>query len=412
MLLDIDPNMFADPIYAKMMFDKNRHNLFLGGAGSGKSDFCHFRELVKSFKIKNKILVTRKNFSHHRNSTFSKFKTIAYRYNIDKYFDFGISPMIVVNKLSGCEIFFFGLKDREKLKSVENVQRILNEECSELFWKDYLQILLRVRGQKDVQITSILNPIDENHWTKRELVDKPNKNLTVVKTTYLNNKFLLPEDIETFDNLKTQDEDYYNIYALGNWGTAKKGLVYNNFEVGEDWEVGEYEQSYGLDFGFSNDELALVQLQKIPKFVGKDVLQVKELIFEKKLLTEDLIERMNELQVDKNTPIYCDHRPEIIASLVRAGYNAKPAVKGAGSILEGIQRVAGYKIQVIDSPSIWKECQAYKWKTRSDGTTTDIPVDLFNHTLDAIRYGSSEFVEQNRIKLNLREYGDDEYFLY
>ncbi len=67
---------------------------------------------------------------------------------------------------------------------------------------------------------------------------------------------------------------------------------------------------------------------------------------------------------------------------------AKAAIKGAGSINAGISLVKEFDVIVSsESKNIQKEQQNYFWEELKDGTIINKPIDKFNHSLDAIRYG-------------------------
>ena len=74
--------------------------------------------------------------------------------------------------------------------------------------------------------------------------------------------------------------------------------------------------------------------------------------------------------------------PRLISELRRMGNNIKECIKGQGSITAGISLLQNYHIKVIDSPNIVKELNNYAWHDKKSG----VPVDAFNHRVDAIRY--------------------------
>ena len=72
---------------------------------------------------------------------------------------------------------------------------------------------------KNIQFYFSYNPINDSHWIKRDIHnDTKRVNTFILKTTYLDNKFATPEDIEEFEYLKKMDYNQYRIYALGEWG--------------------------------------------------------------------------------------------------------------------------------------------------------------------------------------------------
>jgi len=79
--------------------------------------------------------------------------------------------------------------------------------------------------------------------------------------------------------------------------------------------------------------------------------------------------------------------PKSIAELRRYGHKIKGAKKGRDSINFGISILQSYEIKVTKrSINVKDELDKYTWKKEKDGTTSNIPIDAFNHTIDAVRY--------------------------
>ena len=68
-----------------------------------------------------------------------------------------------------------------------------------------------------------------------------------------------------------------------------------------------------------------------------------------------------------------------------------PATKGAGSVNQGIQYLQEQQISITRrSINLLKEYSKYSWLTDRDGNPTQKPMDLYNHAMDAARYGVSD----------------------
>jgi phage terminase large subunit len=132
----------------------------------------------------------------------------------------------------------------------------------------------------------------------------------------------------------------------------------------------------------------------------KDIF-VESVIYESYLTTTMLIERMNELGIDKNADILGDHsRPEIIAEIQIAGYNINNATKG---VKKGIDNIKTFGVYCLDNPNLKREYENYKWKKVGDAIT-DEPIKLFDDAMDAIQY-AGRFIKDNY-------YTDDSYFSF
>jgi len=89
--------------------------------------------------------------------------------------------------------------------------------------------------------------------------------------------------------------------------------------------------------------------------------------------------------------MYCDSaEPDRIQQLQRAGYNAKPAKKGQGSVKAGIDWMKQHTIRVGGraGEAARREFRNYRWQTREGGQPTDDPVDTDDHAPDMARYGA------------------------
>lgn len=64
-----------------------------------------------------------------------------------------------------------------------------------------------------------------------------------------------------------------------------------------------------------------------------------------------------------------------------------PSVKGADSVKVGIDILKRYHLNITrKSRGIRGEVLQYKWKEDRDGNKTSVPIDKFNHAIDAVRY--------------------------
>lgn len=182
----------------------------------------------------------------------------------------------------GGKIDFSGLDDPEKIKGISQYKRVFLDELSEYDETDFKQIRLRLRGQQGQQIVAAFNPISEEHWIKKKWFDRetwqdipmaltignetlpqelcavksvrmnsekmilnPNTgeydrhapDTIVIQSTYLNNFWVVgspdgkygyydQQAIATFENDRINDPDYYQVYALGEWGHIRTGAEF------------------------------------------------------------------------------------------------------------------------------------------------------------------------------------------
>lgn len=270
---------------------------------------------------------------------------------------------------NGSSVEFLSADSVDKLKGPGRDILVLNE-ATELSKEVYLQLSMRTRGK----IIIDFNPEDNDHWVY-DLINKPESIL--IKSTYKDNPFLPQSQIDTIEDMINVDENYYKTYVLGERPTSGS-RIYTHFKQYSD-EIDSNNYVYGLDFGF-NHPCALVKTT-----VDGNKVYVKEEIYQSKMTTSDLVERMEQLGIDKRKYIYCDSaRPEVIEELRRAGYTR--ATKSDKSVKAGIDKVKSMEIFInVNSENLWKEYRLYSWKTHND-TILDEPVKLNDDGMDAMRY--------------------------
>jgi phage terminase large subunit len=288
------------------------------------------------------------------------------------------------------EIYCRGLDKAEKIKSIEGVTGFWLEEPTELKKEDFIQIDLRLRGkpQNYFQIIQSFNPVSKLHWIYDEFFARERDDARVDHSTYRDNAFLDDEYIRVLENLINEDETYYNIYTLGEWGEVR-AIIYNNWvrEQFEPFDKLKYEiLTGGLDFGYNNPAalvLAGVRDNEIYYFaeVYKTHLTNTELI--------DLVaDKFTELGLQTwDVPLWADHEMDRIEEFQKAGFTISPAEK-AVPVKNQIDFLKRMREHVSENcPNLIREQQGYKWKEDlRTGLTLDEPVKFRDHAMDAKRY--------------------------
>ncbi len=271
---------------------------------------------------------------------------------------------------NGSIVEFFSVDDEQKIRGRKRDIGWCNE-ANELWFDDFQQLNMRTESK----LIFDYNPSESSGW----LYELPEAESVLIKSTYKDNPFL-PESIKRqIEDLKRTDEALYQIYALGEKAVSKSN-IYTNWTFVQHRPSKFTQYVYGLDFGF-NHPTALIRVY----WHEKDIY-IEPVIYESYLTTSDLIERFNNLGIDKSIDILADYsRPEIIAEMQIAGYNVNNANK---VVKKGIDNVKTFGVMCQDDPRMKKEYDNYKWKKIGD-TITDEPVKLFDDAMDAIRYATT-----------------------
>ena len=270
---------------------------------------------------------------------------------------------------NGSVVEFFGADNDQKLRGRKRDILFCNE-ANELDQDEWIQLVLRTTGKVFIDF----NPSDTDHWLY-DLI-KEDKSI-LIKSTYKDNPFLKKDQVEYIENLIRVDENYYKIYALGERPTSTT-RIYSHFKQYTD-EPDYEDLVYGCDVGF-NHAMTFVEC----KFKDNKVY-VKELVYDTKLTTQDLLERLLQLNISKDHSIYIDSaRPDVIEDFRRSGYfKAQGALKG---VKEGIDAVKSMEVFLhYEAENLWREFKLYSWKSNKD-VITDEPIKLNDDGMDALRY--------------------------
>lgn len=223
-------------------------------------------------------------------------------------------------------------------------------------------------------------------WAHEELIEKHPDDVSFLILTYKDNEALSAREIENIEAHRPkageEPSNWWTVYGLGQIGSLE-GNVYSGWIESSLEEITKGRLvRYGLDFGFSNDESALVAVYDL----GENRLGVVEKLFEKGILNSQYAEKFNVAQVDPSVLIVADSaRPEAIAEIRSNGFRIVGADKNAGSVLRGIERVSEKQIYYVGE-NLKREYLSYAWRKKRSGEIIDEPQDGNDHLLDALRY--------------------------
>ncbi|OQB14570.1 MAG: Phage terminase large subunit [Firmicutes bacterium ADurb.Bin193] len=386
-----------------------RYRVLMGGAGSGKSVNVAQDFILKLMDLKYKganLLVARKVEQSNRNSTFAELCTAISRICGEKassVWEIKEGLMQMRCRITGCRIIFCGFNDsrqKEKIKSLNfphgKLTWIWVEEATEITESDFDILDDRLRGKFEnpelfYQITLTFNPISGRHWLKKRFFDTVCDDVYTHRSTYLDNAFIDSGYHNRMINRKLFDPDGYRVYALGEWG-MQEGLILTNYEVCE------FERDFdsivlGQDFGFNHANALLAV-----GFRDGNIYVFDEL-YEYGKDTAELIS-LAEGRFDKKAVMYCDSaEPDRIKTWRRAGFNAVPVKKGAGSILAQIDYLKSRKIFIRHvCINLIRELQAWRWHADSSGALTDTPFDGFDDAIAALRYAVAHKITDGGIE--------------
>lgn len=384
---------------------KGRYRIVKGSRASKKSKTTALWFIAKMIKHPDaNLLVIRKTYRTLKDSCFAELKWAIHRLKVDNYWDVKESPLEITYKPTGQKIYFRGLDDPLKVTSITVSIGVLCwgwiEEAYEIMSEsDFDTLDESIRGEVPEglwkQWTMTFNPWNEKHWIKHRFFDVNDDNILAMTTNYMCNEWLDEADLKVFETMKKNNPRRYMVAGLGGWGIVD-GLVYENWKEQsfklEDMK--DMKNAFGLDFGYTNDPTALFAgFVDIPN----KKLYVWDELYEKGLSNKKIAERIANMGYIKERITADSAEPKSIDELKGLGMRVTGAKKGKDSIKNGIQWIQD--LEIIIHPrcvNFITEISNYTWDVDKFGAKLNVPIDDFNHLMDAMRYGLEQFVLGNR----------------
>lgn len=390
---------------------RGRYRVCKGSRASKKSKTSALWYIVNMMKYPEaNTLVVRKTFRTLKDSCFTELKWAVHRLKVDAWWEFKESPLEATYTPTGQKIYFRGLDDPLKVTSITVDVGVLCwawlEEAYEVMKEDDFNVLDEsIRGEVPEglfkQWTITFNPWNEHHWLKKRFFDNPNDETLALTTNYMCNEWLDAADIKVFEDMKKRNPRRYAVAGLGGWGIVD-GLVYENWkEQAFDHTSEEFKKEnpdlvscFGLDFGYTNDPSTL--------FCGLLDLKNKRLfvfdeMYEKGLSNKRIAENIEAMGYGKERITADSAEPKSIDELKSLGLRVKGAMKGKDSIKNGIQWIQD--LEIIIHPrcvNFITEISNYTWDTDKFGTKLNVPIDDFNHLMDAMRYALEKYIAEKK----------------
>lgn len=395
-------------IYYPLYEDKEKFIILItGGRASGKSfNISTFIErltfeMTPVQKIVHQILYTRYTMVSAGISIIPEMLEKVELDGTQKYFK--STKTDIINKMTKSRIMFRGIKTSSgnqtaKLKSIQGITTFVCDEAEE--WtneEEFEKIMLSIR-KKGIQnrIIIIMNPCDSNHWVYKRFIENTHKlveidgvqvqvsthpNVLHIHTTYLDNMAnLSPEFMKEVNEMKENDPEKYAHVVIGRWVDVAEGAIYKKFGIVKEFPSWAKMVAIGLDFGYSNDQTAIVRCG----IVGND-LYVDEICYKTQMLTKDIVEVLKPFSMK----VIADSAdPRLIQEIHNAGINIFSVAKGAGSIVAGIEKTKELNLYVTErSYNLQNELRNYVWDKDKDGRYINSPADgQADHLCDAMRY--------------------------
>lgn len=390
--LNISKQIFC-PIYLPYLYDySKRYNVYYGGRASGKTKFIMQKLLIKGLRERRTILLMRKQTTQLRDSVWKEMLQTISDFHLLDYFSINKTEFRITCNINGTEFKCLGLDEPEKIKGFADISDVFMDEVTGFNKEDVELVDGTLRSPKfklPLQMYFSFNPISKANFVFTYFGFDTGivpSNTFILKSTYLDNPFLGANVAERYEALKQRDYQRWQIEALGDFVSLDR-LVFQNVKV-EEFNHADIKGQLicGLDYGFVNDISAFVAslLDEENK-----KLYVFKIWGDTNKTNQELANIIKAMGFSKSVIIADCAEQKSIEEMRREGIiKIKPSVKGADSIIHGIQKLQQYEIIVHpDCEGIITEFQNYAWqKDKQSGEYINKPIDAFNHYIDALRY--------------------------
>ena len=290
---------------------------------------------------------------------------------------------------NGGKLEFFSVDAPSRVQGPAR-KRLFENEAIHLQYDTHRQLAVRTKGIIFID----LNP-ECVSWIDEKIM--PRKNCITFRTTYKDNvdrntgvSLLSQEQIDEIESNK-DDSNWWRVYGLGLTGQLE-GLIFPDFEQVDVWPdviADSIKESYGIDYGFTNDTTAIIHCLTDNR---KREIWLDEVLFRKGMLNEDIAAVLK--AENAKAPIYADSaEPKTNADISRYGFNVTGSYK-ATKKAEQLQLIKGYKLKVTKrSLNIIRELRGYTWQKDKNGDLLNEPIGVQDHSMDAFRYGVFPYLE-------------------
>ena len=374
----------------------NIEYVFEGGRGGLKSSFVAFKivELIKN-NPQMHACITRQVAGTLKDSVYANMKWAINELGLMEEFECKVSPLEIKYIKTGQTIYFRGLDDETKLKSIKPefgyIGILWKEEKDQMKGdaqeRSVNQSVLR-GGDESYDFSSYNPPKSKSNWVNRiKLV--PNPKRVIHHSSYLEApaEWLGQKFIDDAEHLKEINPEAYEHEYLG-VPNGDGGNVFEYLEIRDitDEEISHMDRIFaGVDYGWYPD--AFCYLRTYYDSAREKIYLIDELYVNKwsNSKTADWIKKKG---YDDYTMICDSAEPKSVNDFRDAGLPARGAIKGPGSIEYGFKFLQTKTI-VIDpkrTPNAYKEITEYEYDRDKEGNVISGYPDGNDHAISALRY--------------------------
>lgn len=413
--------------------------LLIGGYGSGKSYHTATKIILKLLEEKRTALVVRNVYDTIRESCFVLFKDIlsdmgllsTETTNRRKAKDGKVvavqSPM-EIRFPNGSRIIFKGMDNPEKIKSIHGVSIVWLEECSEIKYSAYTELLGRIRTPNvTLHFFLTCNPVGKENWVYDAFFvhtdDEGEEDVIQSETEFYRRRTLINKRNGIYYHHSLMDDNPYlpmayrkrieaikqfdkHLWVVARWGRfgATGTRVLPNFMIATDAKqfkdivtrISSEYHYFGLDFGFAESFNALISCCVDDK---NKVLYIYDEVYRNNI-TDDKFKDLNGVQRIKQRAEKCGKaigadsaEPKTIQYYRQEGFEMYGAKKYIGSRLQNTKKMQRFR-KIVCSPKCKNTIKELRDLTYAKDSKGKVIHDEFNidpHTFSALWYALDKY---------------------
>ena len=356
----------------KILQLRKRLRIIQGGTSAGKTIGILMILIDRAQNEPNKLFsVVSESFPHLRRGAIRDFLSIMESQHFYKDAEWNRTDFIY-SFANNSKIEFFSADQPGKVRGPRRDVLFINE-CNNIPYDTYTQLVIRTR--EDIYLD--YNPVS-SFWIQDEVIPKMEHDFLIL--TYKDNEQLAPSLVQEIE-ARRYNKNWYRVFGEGQLGELE-GRIYKDWKIIDSIPHEARLERTGLDFGYTNDPTAIVDVYKYNNGYILD-----EITYEKGLLNAP-IANLLKLKDPKALVIADSAEPKSIDELKAFGISVLPATKGQGSVSRGIAFVQDQRISITKrSVNGIKEYRNYIWLVDKDGKVlNEEDPRCANHFLSAARY--------------------------
>jgi phage terminase large subunit len=282
---------------------------------------------------------------------------------------------------TGSKIEFFSADVPSKVRGPRR-DRLFVNEVNNVDKESWEQLLLRTRefAFGDWNPVTDFYMYEDYGLTDENVVSSTDPDVDFIILTYQDNESLEQAIVNEIEKRK-HNKQWFKVYGQGKRGEVE-GKIYKNWRIIDDIPHEARLERRGLDFGYSNDPTALVDV-----YYHNGGYIIDEQLYRKGMSNKDIADFINNLERPQTIVVADSAEPKSIDELKLYGVPVQPANKGQGSVTQGIQYVQDQQVSITKRSTFTiKEYRNYLWQTDKEGKIINKPEGGLDHALDAFRY--------------------------